>query len=262
MNLFFKKALPFLLVLTVVLPASAQKTITFESTNKSGQSKSRAGDGKNSLTIGVISWFNGVVPVYYERSLLSMLSVQGGIGLTTRSFGADFGTLMEGDVESENFEYPNDIPDDYTYYKYRKTQPGVYLSVSPRVYYDDDVMDGMFIAPTFSYKLNRYAAQKADETVDAVFTDDDRKVPHTSDVFNEHIRCLDLGFTWGGTYQSRSHFTIGWSTGIGVRSAKGERLDIGMVENVDGTTRYVNSVYDYDKTKFFMSLNLTVGGWW
>jgi hypothetical protein len=265
MNPFFKKALPFLLVLATLLPASAQKTITFESTDKSSSKYhkgSHAGEGKNSLTLGVISWFNGYVPVYYERSLLSMLSIQGGIGITTRNFGGDFGTLLESDEESLHFDHSQDIPDDYTHYKFRNTQPGLYLSLSPRVYYDDDIMDGNYIAPLFSYRLNRYSAQMADETVEAIYKDDDRLIQHTSATFSEHIRYLDLGFTWGGVRQNRNHLTIGYSLGLGVRSAKGERLDIGMMEGADGKNHYVNQVYDYDKTKFFMTFNLNVGGWW
>ena len=77
MNL--KNIVAAVLLASGALPAGAQKTITFESKDaKLGHSRAYTrGEGKNSITAGLLSWFNGYVPVYYERSVLSMLSVPG-----------------------------------------------------------------------------------------------------------------------------------------------------------------------------------------
>jgi hypothetical protein len=91
MKLYIRNIALITLFTLTALSANAQKTITFDTKDaKGGHSHSfNHGDGKNSASVGLLSWFNGYVPFYYERSLLSMLSVQVGAGLTVRSFGSD-----------------------------------------------------------------------------------------------------------------------------------------------------------------------------
>jgi hypothetical protein len=88
--------------LFAAVPAIGQKVITFESKDaKLGHNKAfKGGEGKNSITAGMLSWFNGYVPVYYERSVLSMLSIQIGAGATCRTLGSDLGFVMAGEGET------------------------------------------------------------------------------------------------------------------------------------------------------------------
>lgn len=267
MNLFSKKALLAAVLAVVTIPAFAQKEITFESTSASSgkHKKFESGTGDQTISVGTLSWFNGYVPFYYERAMLDMLSLQAGVGFTTRSFGGDFGFLLdEFGQNSNNYNGENmyDVEDDYTHYQFRNATPGLYLSFAPKIYYTNDVMDGMWLAPMVEYKNFRYNAQMADETAPIVSTGgDDRLIPHTSEVFKEHINCVDFSIHWGSTYELEKHFTIGWSTGFGIRTSKGERLDIGIYDDNSGTEHYMNKVAYYEKTKPFFAFNLTIGGW-
>lgn len=266
MNIFSKKTALAAVLAVATLQAFAQKEITFESHPGTGNHKSfTPGPGDQSVSVGLLSWFNGYVPFYYERALFDMLSLQAGVGLTTRSFGGDLGFAMEefGQTSSNyNGENMYDVTDDYTHYQFRNAKPGLYLSFAPKIYYDNEVMDGFWLSPMIEYKNFRYDAQKADETAAVVYnTDDDRLIPHSTEVMKEHVNCLDLSLNWGASYEMRNHVTIGWSTGLGVRTAQGERLDIGVYDDRAGVAHYVNKIAPYEKTKPFFSFNLIIGGW-
>jgi hypothetical protein len=254
-----------LLLLLATAPASAQKVITFESKDsKLGHNKAfKHGEGKNSLTVGMLSWFNGYVPVYYERSVLSMLSVQIGAGATCRSFGSDLGFVMAAEGEtSSTYTSGNDIKDDYSHYKFRSTTPGLYLSFAPKVYYHDEGMDGEYVSPMLEYKMFSYKARKADVTAPmSGGYNDDRDVPHSKEEQMEYMRCLDFTVNFGGHYQSRNHVTFGWSTGFGVRTANSQRLDIGTSTDGVGNSHYTNAVEEYKKTKLLFTFNFVVGRW-
>lgn len=266
---FFKAIVLCSLALLIGNMAGAQKVITFEShDSKTGHKKSgTAGEGKNSVTVGLLSWFSGYTPVYYERSVLSMLSLQVGAGVTTRSFGADlgYGIYSEGETSdiftSQNSR--NDVKDDYAHYKFRKSLPGLFVSFAPKLYYHDEGMDGAYVSPTISYKVFRFAAQMADETADPTQygTGDDRLIPHIKQEQSESVRCIDFAVNFGGHYQSRKHVVIGWNTGIGIRNSSAERLDIGVVNDAQNVARYKNAVAEYSKTKLLLTLNFVIGGW-
>lgn len=256
------------LLICAVLPAYAQREITFESRNTNSSSHHKHHKlSQNSITIGVASWFNGYIPIYYERALNDVLSIQGGIGVTTRSFGNDLGYIVSGDEgkNSPNFAYyPNsDIDDSYEHYKYRHVVPSLYLSIAPKIYYDDDVMDGKYISLMCEMKQFRYRAQKVDEhLMPGLYADptDDRLLPHTSQYQDEKVNCLDFTVNVGGHLQTRKNVVIGWSTGVGIRIASSERLDIGIVRDGVNPDHYTNGVVDYNKTKFLFTFNFIVGG--
>src|SRR4051812_41444814 len=88
----------------------AQKVITFDSKSSSSSTSHHHSSkhrtlAKNSLSVGLISWFNGYTPLYYERAVTDFMSIQAGIGVTTRSFGNDLGVIVSGEgTTSPNFQ--------------------------------------------------------------------------------------------------------------------------------------------------------------
>lgn len=267
-----KKAILLLAALSgVVHEAAAQKKtenktqiITFETKDYSGKSESD-NPGKNSLTIGVLSWFNGYIPVHYERRLTNFLSVQVGGGITMRSYGNDFGQLVHEDGRESNFfnsgnSALTDVTDKYESYLYRKTRPGYYLSVSPRVYFSDNVMDGFTLAPMLEYKQFRYAAQLADVKATDASAYEEGDVPRVSEIFGESMKCLDFTMNVGGHYQSDNHMVLAWNVGFGIRNLDAKRLDLGYSSDM-GATRYINAVHAYSKVRPLLTFDLRIGGW-
>ncbi len=249
--------------------ASAQKMITFESHDGPSSSHKRhtGVNGKNSVTIGLVSWINGYTPVYFERAIGSHFSVQIGAGFTSRSYLNDFGMLVwnDGKDNSDRFKGNDDVEDHYENYKFRKTLIGPYFSIAPKVYFHpDDLMNGAYVSPMLEYKSYQFEAQKADitEQADNYYSNyDDRDIPHTKEKVNEHMNCLDFTINIGGHFQTGSHLAVGWSVGLGARHISSERLDIGKLPDSNGNYYYANNITGYSKTKPLFTFGFTMGGW-
>jgi hypothetical protein len=275
MTLKATKAVVALLICMASIEASAQKTITFGSSERSERSEhsrshSETESAKNSLTLGIASWLNGFVPVYYERAVLPFMSVQVGAGITMRSFSNDFAQVLLNDGEkSDVFDdsYSSDmtdVDDSYENYKYRKQRVGFYASVAPKIYFRDNCMDGFYLAPTFELKHYKYQAQLANVNKTTAYSNsgdysDDRSVPHVKETMEESMKCYDFSLMIGGHYQTNHHLAVGWSIALGMRSLKAERLDIGTEHLTDGDY-YRNALKEYTATRPFFAFNFILGG--
>jgi hypothetical protein len=261
--------------------AQAQQTITFEeSDNKhsSTYSKRKKKERKaNSLTFGLLSAFNGSADLYYERKATDFLSVQMGGGVTYRSIGNDLGNSLNiDDRYPEALDYTTangtflfDVDDQAYHYTYRSAKPGFMLSVAPKFYFNENVMDGFYISPKFAYKMYRYNAQRPDETVnvnglyDFYNDDDDRDVPRlAANPTNEFFRCMDYTLTFGGHYQQVSGLVFGFSISAGVRDYQQKRQDV-YIEYTDNTlsTGYFRSrTNTWGGLRPLVLFNITLGG--
>lgn len=259
-------------MLCLCAEASAQKMITFESrTVSNGKYKKRGRnhehDGNNSLTLGLASTINGFVPVYYERKLTPMLTVQVGAGITFRSFLNDVGQMFYTDIFGvDNTEYftgseREEIIDRYENYEYRKAKLGQYLSVSPKLYFSSGALNGAYVAPMIEYKRYNYEAHLVDETKKTYNLYDDEDQPRIGQTMNEHMTCLDFTINFGGHIQTKSHVALGFNVGVGARSISAERLDIGMVRNDAGDWHLANVARKYTATRPLMVFNFILGGW-
>lgn len=279
----FKSSIIKSLLLTSILiithhNANAQKTITFEqhSSNKSYQRKKYEEAKKNTITIGLVSALNGYTPFYYERKITNFLSIQVGAGITYRSIGNDFGQVTWNDGKNSEFTDNSgseiqDVADQYYHYKYRKSQIGNMLSLSPRIYFSDNCMEGFFLAPAIEWKSYKYKAQMADENKTTAdkgngnystweFEDDDRNVPRSGQKMKEHMNCLDITVNIGGMYQTKNKLAIGWNVGLGLRSAHSSRLDVYTLGNSSGFPYYRNNERQYNTLRPLCTVNLLIGG--
>ena len=275
----FRFSLLSLLLCGFMLPALAQRTITFgqddERDNRKGRKPNKslgANDyARNSVTINLLGWISGQTQVYYERGFNDVLSAAVGAGVTTRPFTMDVFSDLGFGQESDNFNgsggggntYNQDLDDDYSAYRHRKSRPGLALSFSPKVYYRAEGMDGGFIAPRVEYKKFRWQAEMLNTTTPTQrsYSSDLSNSDYGSGTQAESVRCLDLTINWGGHYQTGNRVVISWSSGFGVRSMRGERQDLGMRSYDGGTSYYyVNAVREIEKTTFLAAFTFAIGG--
>lgn len=256
MNL--KKIFLLLAVSAVCKSSSAQQIITFENSKKSSKQR-EVEEIKRSVSVGLLSPFSGYLPFYYEQRLTDFLSIQAGAGVTFRSYMNDFGMMIWNDGKSDDGGY-GDVEDQYYHYKYRKASLGYYFSLSPKIYYTDDCMDGFYIAPSFEWKFYRYKAQLADETVPGAYVDDDRDLPRIDDVMKENMNCFDVTLKIGEHYESKKNVIIGWSLGAGIRKISGTRLNVYTEDDGTGTYYYRNGENKLDGVRPYFTFNFTIGG--
>lgn len=255
------------------------QTITFESTDVTGKVKQLNAPVKNSVGMGILSWANGYLPVYYERYILDFMSIKVGAGLTFRSFCNDLGQLIWNDGRASNtfgsYSYNgSNVYDSYYRYSYRKGGVGYYIAFAPKFYPRSVAMDGFNIYPMLEFKQYNYSARKAltNVTVQSVNSSDadydysGSSIPRQA-VYShkEYDRCLDFTVNIGGHHQTSKSFFIEWRIGAGIRKNWSSRLDVGY-EQIGSSSSYYdnyqyrNATYTYSKIKPVVGFDIVLGG--
>jgi hypothetical protein len=254
----------FAVLIIASLSASAQKTITFEARPKKSESKHKLGEGKNSITMGLGSFFGGYTPIYYERAIINFLTLSVGAGVTHRSYFNDLGlAIWDEGQNSEDFSSSEDIADNYASYKFRVCKPGAYFSLAPKIYPRSAALDGGYFGPMIEYKQFLYNVRVADlqQRPNGSYGDEDSDIPRAGNTLQESMTCLDLTMNCGGHFQLKNHLAIGWSFGFGVRRRTSDRLDLGIRYDAGNNPYYVNNLRSYTTSKPILAFNFTVGGW-
>lgn len=242
--------------------------ITFETQEVSSKTTSSGADKKNSLGVGLLSWINGYVPIYFERELTPFLSIQTGVGATFRSFTNDLDQLIWNDGNtSGKFDeyYPyiglqqySDVTDSYANYKYRKAGAGVYASFAPKFYPGSNGIDGFSIYPMLEYKLFTSKARLANTSASPNYVaSQDVDVYRTNSYQKESFQVLDFTINIGGLYQTSNNFFVEWRFGAGLRDTWGSMLDIGYN---NFSNKYENNVRKYSRLKPVVAFDFVVGG--
>jgi hypothetical protein len=221
---------------------------------------------KNVVTLGVLSFVDGYIPVNYERKINKHFAIRVGVGITFRSVFYPYfsGGNEEGggsDVfPAEQFYQMDsvivDVPDHYDDYGHRKAKLGYYFSLAPKLYFKKGASRGFFISPAFEYKQYNFEARQPNEIQTA------RYITYSDAYTKEYMKCMDVTFTFGKTNPMPNHFAIAWSLGFGARFLNTQRLDAGAIRNEYGYTyRSLNAVHQYKMVKPLFTFNITIGGW-
>jgi len=210
--------------------------------NVSGFGSTKTGHDNNIVKVGLLYWVNGVIPVYYERKLTPWLTVQGGVGLTTRDFIADLMNEIiytAGDGSSYNTYYS---------YQHRKALVGYYLSAQPKFYLNNDAMDGFYISPWLEFKHYAFKANMVDPTQpDLVYLNNAYQ--------NEHRNCLDFTINCGWQWMYNP-LTIEFNLGAGFRRYWESRLDIEQ----GNTGYYTNGLNTFNGYRPEFNIDFNFGG--
>jgi hypothetical protein len=236
---------------------NAQDTVYFQRGAKNTATKhQKRSSERNIIKLSPISFINGFVPVYFERELNSTFAIQVGAGITTRNYLKDWTRKVDEDNPDVTTTKWNDgtvdqyfDENDYSSYKKRKSVMGYYVAVEPRVYLDNEGLDGSFIGISFSRANYKYNMQKVQTgpsiTGEPVFL---------SSTFSEVENVTDVLATYG--YQTLyDKVSVEYNIGLGLRKLTGSRYAYG-VNNVGS---YVDGVSTLDKTKLGFNFSIKVG---
>gem|GEM_PF-5345894 len=258
-----------MLLLTLPLQVGAQKVITFESTSGHVRdNENHFAAAENSVTTGLFSPFGGLLPLYYERRLTDFLSIQAGAGLTFRSLMHDLGEGIREDGGNVDFAATDgyDVPDKYNNYTYRRANMGMYLSISPRIYFEDDCMDGFYLSPSLEWRTHRFSAKLANPAITLaesgadIYEDSDSDIPRIDDVMKEKVTYMDMMIRIGKHTQPKKNLVIGWSLAAGLRQGKLSRLDVYVEDDGNGNQYFRNREHNYEKMRLMVNVNMTIGG--
>jgi hypothetical protein len=254
-----KQSLLVLICFLTINTIQAQETVYFQKEeNRTKSNKKRTGYQQNIIKISPLSFISGVVPVYYERAINSTFSVQVGAGITTRNYireavleagegkiGTSKTVWSDGktneDYSNENF-YDNTKDE-------RKPALGYFVAIEPRVYFDDDGMEGSFIGLSLSrtnYKFNQNKVQTGTPTAGSVV--------FTNNKFAEFENFTDALVTFGNQVLY-DKVSLEYNAGIGLRKINGKRYAYSQT----GFGKYIDGETTYNKTNIAFNLSLKIG---
>lgn len=178
------------------------------------------------LKTSPVSFIFGRQPIELEKEVKDYMSLQAGLGVTFEPLWAGYDNLVneineevDGYYESEQWAY--DEPDIYSDYTIRTGKPGLMASISPRLFFDSDGSEGMYIAPVLRYSVQKFEVQQVLEDVPFI-----ERVDETQD---EHIKNFDLLVHYGGQ-NLYPKLTFEWFIGAGIRFRNNLRQDVGYNE--------------------------------
>jgi hypothetical protein len=251
----------FLTLFSLVLLTAtsiAQDTVYFQRQSKNGYTKKqKRSSEQNIIKLSPLSILNGFIPVYYERELNSTFAIQAGIGVTSRNYLKEWtNKAQEDNGDLQTTKWSDGTVDDYTdysdYYNYkqRKSALGYFVAVEPRVYFENEGLEGSFIGLSLSRANYKFNANKITTGV-AVTTSDPK---FTTGTFAEFENITDVLVTYG--YQTLyDKVAIEYNLGLGLRKLKGERYAYGQ----DNSNKWIDGVSTIDKTKLGFNFSIKLG---
>jgi hypothetical protein len=203
----------------------------------------------NVVKLGLLNVASGNIPIYYERRLLPLLSVQAGVGVTVRDFAADVVNMI----------FTNGEPPYNPYYQYaeRKPKVGYYMSIQPKVYTSSDAMDGFWVSPMLEFKRFNFKANMVDQTA---ISSGDGPVYLTNSFQSEFRNDLDFTLNIGWQWLLDNKVAVEYSMGAGFRRFWEERQNIGDGYNNGYGQSYVNSTRYFNGWRPDFNFCLSVGG--
>ncbi len=172
-----KKITVFILVsmfLTMYANAQSKKdardsttTVIIFKTNSKKNNKKRSTEN-NIIKIAPLGFISGRLPISYEKRISDFFSVQLTVGPTFRNYSRNFfqKSWSEGDLYENNNKTSQtnilpsnvkDVTDPLYNFDSRKASLGYMFSLQPRLYFDNDGMEGSFVAISadfYNYSFN------------------------------------------------------------------------------------------------------------
>lgn len=203
------------------------------------------------LKTSPVSFIFGRQPIELEKELKDYMSLQAGVGVTFEPLWAGYEDLVneindEVDGYYESDQWAIDEPDVYSDYSIRKGKPGFLVSLSPRLFFESDGFEGMYIAPVLRYSAQNYEVQKVQEGLPYI--------QRIDDVQKEHVKNFDLLVHYGGQ-NLYPKLTFEWFIGGGIRFRNNLRQDVGY----DGFQASGNGEREFKDKKFRLEAGIRVG---
>ncbi len=244
MKICMRIILPILLI-CFVFTTSAQQTVYFsKDTSATNKKKYNRSSETNIIKIAPLSFLFGIVPVFYERRLSDLFSVQVGAGITIKNYLKETVDNLEiGKIDDEDYTL-NWNGGQGNLYQFAsedqkpKYKTGSYFSIQPRVYFDGEAMDGYYMGISYDNTSYKYGSRSI---VTGVPSSD--PISFTNTYVNEYDKYSDIAVHFGGqTMYDR--LSVEYSVGVAIRNKNSRRYVYGY----DNNSNYVDGFADLKKS--------------
>ena len=228
------------------------------------------------IKLGIFDMAYGCFGLHVEHELGSLVSLQVGGGLTGRNYSeavfADelpgYGYLQSGNnfVNTSTTTYTKETNDlnDYTH---RTTNTGFFFSLMPKIYLDEEGMEGYYIGFNYQFRRYNFTASGIDTTLNGIYSKSSGSAVF-SDNFpvQEYVNQSIIGVTFGSQYLGEKT-AIEFSMTAGFRSISGIRRDIWSISKSDSQGNPLYSYYAAYTTnenvlQFYFDLSCKIGLYW
>jgi hypothetical protein len=194
----------------------------------------------------------GRQPFEFEKEIKDYLSLQVGAGVTFLPLYAGYDDLLaelrdESDESYVSPQWDQDEPDDYNDYTYRTGKLGLQFSLSPRLFFESDGYEGMYIAPVLRYSTQNFEVQKVREGESTI-------IRNPNDLQKESIKNTDILVHWG-SQSLYPKLTLEWFIGGGIRLRNNTRQDVGY----NLATLSGNAERNFKDKRFRLEAGIRVG---
>lgn len=223
-----------------VVPDSNKTVIIFNSAPKD---KTRKTGEDNIIKLSPLGVISGCIPVSYEKKFTDFLSVQASAGLTSRNYiriGTEDTEFSK--VKTSYSPLPSgtsDIADPLYNYDNRKSKIGYMFGLQPRIYFQNEALEGSFIGISYDYlRYNYQIARKAQSGTG--YTHSGHTI-NEFEIYNEFM--VNYGFQ-----KIYDNLTLEYGAAIGIRNLNGEKYVAAEVNNqlVDGLAKYDKSAINFN----------------
>ncbi len=255
-----RKIISLILLLSIVNSTFCQETVVFSTKSSSPKEKKKRNGTSgydNVVKIAPLSFIIGKIPVYYERRINDFISVQAGLGLTSKHYFNDI-LYSDGEGPTDNFYKSLKWNDANTTENFADNSPyggdgrkynlGYTFSVEPRVYFDtDEGLDGFFLGIGYTKSRFNYSSKAVANNVSTL--------TYTGATVKEFDNLSTLMVSFGSQIMY-DHLSLEYTGGVGLRSSKGERY---IYTSNGSTGKYATGTGIVDKTGLAFDLTLRVG---
>jgi len=209
------------LFLAITTASNAQDTVYFAKNNVSavGKKKYKGSSEQNIIKIAPVSFLSGYVPIYYERELTDFLSIQVGVGVTTRNYLKEWVNnfeFSETDNASTTYKDPSINGSDNYYpensYKNRTTSIGTYFSIQPRIFFASEGLGGSFIG----FSVDKYNYKSSSDRIVPGSSDANGMPLFSKDQFSEFEKLTEFAAQFG-TQTLYDRISVEYTTGFALR---------------------------------------------
>ncbi len=199
------------------------KTVIIFNSGSTATQKNSYTDFKGIIKVDPLAFISGKIPVSYERKFSDLFSVQLSAGLTSKNYLQN--VIADADVNTKVDFNTAGLPNGYqdetdVLYKYdhRTAKLGYMFSIQPRVYISEEALEGSYFALGFNkLRFNYSTPGLVENTSSPTFTGATKKE-------YENVTSLMVYF---GNQRLYDRLSLEYFTGLGVRSAKGEKYMAG-----------------------------------
>lgn len=244
MKICIRFIVPVLIIFST-LTTHAQQTVYFTKDTSSVKKKHHRSSETNIVKIAPLSFLFGLVPVFYERRISDIFSVQVGAGITIKNYMKEITDDLElGKADEEDFTYNwNNGQGSVTNFgsddSKNTYKTGTFFSIQPRIYFEGEAMDGWYMG--LSYENTTYKFGSPTIVTGVSYSN---PVAFTSTYSKDYNKYSDIAVHFGGQ-SIYDRLSLEYSFGIAIRSKKSRQYVYGFDSN---NSNYIDGYADLKKS--------------